>query len=159
MSGANDNCLRGISCPQCGREEAFLIEGADRTGVRTLEVRDDGCDSFGDFVFDDTANCSCAACPWKGTVGQATSRPEKRVPAETITFRPEKERVELTKRNGNTFLVASYDNASRSHRRGAFVCGDCPGFSCSKRTKAKILAHFYPGDSLAYLEEHGYIAY
>lgn len=67
-------------------------------------------------------------------------------------------KVTLTRPDGRTYTFASYDNARDSHRRGAFVLGDLPHFSIPKRLKAKVLKFFYPCDSLAYLEKHGYIA-
>lgn len=77
---------------------------------------------------------------------------------DTITFDAEKRHVTIVKANGNTYEVASYDNAHQSHRRGAFVRGDVPSFKVSKDTMARTLKHFYPDDSLAYLRKHGYIA-
>jgi hypothetical protein len=77
---------------------------------------------------------------------------------DTIEFNPTTKRVTLKKANGNTFEIASYDNAHVSHRRGALVIGDCVRFKVSEDTKSRILKHFYPEDSLAYLKKHGYIA-
>lgn len=78
---------------------------------------------------------------------------------DRITFDDLTKRVTVEKRNGNIFLIASYDNAHSSHRRGAFVLGDHGSrFHLSKDTTARVLKHFYPNDSLAYLRKHGYIA-
>jgi hypothetical protein len=76
---------------------------------------------------------------------------------DTITFDSEKKRVTVVKANGNTYDIASYN--SKDHRRGAFTVGDISQFSVSQDTKARILKHFYPDDSLAYLKKHGYIAH
>jgi hypothetical protein len=76
---------------------------------------------------------------------------------DKITFDQNTRRVEVVKTNGNTYTIASYDNAHQSHRRGGFVLGDISSFRLSKRTTAKVLKHFYPDDSLNYLEKHGYI--
>ncbi len=78
---------------------------------------------------------------------------------DTITFDREKRIVTLVKANGRTYEIASYDNAHQSHRRGAFTRGDIVNFRVSDRTKAVILKHFYPEDSMKYLKEHGYIAH
>jgi hypothetical protein len=77
---------------------------------------------------------------------------------DTITFDAEKRIVTVVKANGNTYEIASYDNATKTHKRGAFTRGDIGNFNVSKDTMARVLKHFYPADSLNYLKKFGYIA-
>ena len=77
---------------------------------------------------------------------------------DTITYDPKSRHVTIIKANGNTYHIASYDNAETSFQRGAFVIGDVPSFKVSEDTKARVLKYFYPDDSLRYLRKYGYIA-
>jgi hypothetical protein len=78
---------------------------------------------------------------------------------DDVCYDTQTNRVTITKVNGNTYTIASYNDAHRWHKRGAFVVGGVSYFKVSRRTKARALKYFYPDDSLTYLEKYGYIAY
>ena len=61
----NTNCLEGIECPKCGNDSRFYV------GVRTrAEVTDDGAETFGDMIWDDTSYAECPECEHFGTLGE-----------------------------------------------------------------------------------------
>lgn len=62
---ANDNCLEGIICPQCGQEDRFRI-----TAIITCVVTDEGSDPVGDHYWDDDSFTSCPECGFQGTLKQ-----------------------------------------------------------------------------------------
>jgi hypothetical protein len=61
----NENCLKGIKCPQCGSDEAFGI-ACDVV----YEITDDGTgDQLTDgHEWDETSYCECRNCFKSGTV-------------------------------------------------------------------------------------------
>jgi hypothetical protein len=70
---ANDNCLEGIRCPQCGNEDRLLI-------VTTVlaEVTDDGADIAGgsDMQWDDASMTRCPECDRDGPLKEFRTRPD-----------------------------------------------------------------------------------
>lgn len=63
MSNPNNNCLAGMSCPNCGSYGPFKIECAS-----WFTVHDDGTDQHSDVSWDDESLCSCKSCDYGGTV-------------------------------------------------------------------------------------------
>ena len=60
----NENCLKGMKCPECGYEDSFGI-ACDIV----MLVDDDGIkDDIGDYDWDDDAHCECRECSHSGTV-------------------------------------------------------------------------------------------
>ncbi len=60
---ANENCLSGIRCPNCGSEEPFVIT------VQTLmRMFDDGSDTHGDVDWNEGSGCSCESCKHAGLI-------------------------------------------------------------------------------------------
>ena len=60
----NENCLKGMKCPECGYEDLFGI-ACDIV----MLVDDDGIkDDIGDYDWDDDAYCECRECSHSGTV-------------------------------------------------------------------------------------------
>lgn len=57
----NDNCLEGMSCPQCGQYERFRI-----TAEATFIVTDDGTDDYNDVNWYSNSLVSCPECEWYG---------------------------------------------------------------------------------------------
>lgn len=65
---ANNNCLEGMACPQCGSEGPFLI-----AVHHLVRVHDDGTEEpqhGSDYEWNDTDYCACEACDHKSTVGK-----------------------------------------------------------------------------------------
>lgn len=71
----NTNCLRGIRCPHCGYEDAFVIEiigvldGQKEPSKFRAEVTDDGFDNpvcEGDTEFVENGNTTCSHCSYTG---------------------------------------------------------------------------------------------
>jgi hypothetical protein len=63
---ANENCLEGLRCPQCGSEEPFRVE----VKVMML-IWDDGEDDDSMSAgrnWDDASYCECFECHHTGTV-------------------------------------------------------------------------------------------
>jgi hypothetical protein len=65
---ANQNCLEGVRCPQCGNEDRFLI-----AANVTAEVTDDGADIasplYGNgFEWDDESRTRCPECDRYGPI-------------------------------------------------------------------------------------------
>lgn len=62
---ANENCLDGMQCPQCGSEEPFRIEV-----ITQVTMYDEGSDPWegGDQYWDKHSYCRCIACDRDGTV-------------------------------------------------------------------------------------------
>ena len=56
---ANDNCLKGIRCPECGNEDRFLI-----AATILADVTDDGADiaAHTDMEWDETSATRCPNC-------------------------------------------------------------------------------------------------
>jgi hypothetical protein len=66
MNMANENCLEGIRCPQCGNEERLII-----TANVVAEVTDDGAEvassQYGNgFEWDDESMTRCPECDRDG---------------------------------------------------------------------------------------------
>jgi DNA-directed RNA polymerase subunit RPC12/RpoP len=59
----NENCLRGIRCPNCGNQDRFLIVAAI-----LAEVTDDGADiaKHSDVEWDDDSHTRCPECNQDG---------------------------------------------------------------------------------------------
>jgi hypothetical protein len=63
---ANEHCLAGMACPNCGSEGPFRI-----TVLTTVLMYDEGSeyDKMGsDLEYDETAYCECYECHHPGTV-------------------------------------------------------------------------------------------
>ena len=63
---ANENCLKGLACPQCKSEGPFFI-----VGHAEFEVYDDGTSEFTDADWDDDSAMRCP-CGKRGTVKDFT---------------------------------------------------------------------------------------
>jgi len=70
---ANDNCLAGMQCPQCGSEGPFVME------VTTLVLMsDEGNDPWWndgggvETQWNNASYCQCRACAYQGTVADFT---------------------------------------------------------------------------------------
>lgn len=59
----NNNVLEGMTCPQCGNEEPFIIE---MTGA--FKVFDNGTEDMYDTNWDDDSECVCGDCDFAGHV-------------------------------------------------------------------------------------------
>jgi hypothetical protein len=59
----NQNCLKGMRCPQCRSLGPFGI-----VGTALFEVHDDGSDEFADLEWSDLASCRCRECNHHGQV-------------------------------------------------------------------------------------------
>ena len=62
---ANENCLAGFECPECGYEDRFSIGGH-----AMFEVTDDGtdlCEGY-DIEWEDGDICVCRGCSYVGVV-------------------------------------------------------------------------------------------
>jgi hypothetical protein len=57
----NENCLRGIRCPNCGQQDRLKI-----TALITCLVTDDGSDPVGDHEWDDCSSTHCPECGFDG---------------------------------------------------------------------------------------------
>lgn len=57
----NENCLEGVSCPKCGQDKRFWIEGE-----AMFDVTDDGTTEFQDVEWDDDSLCRCRECGHQG---------------------------------------------------------------------------------------------
>ena len=61
----NENCLEGMSCPNCGQYEMFKI-----VATAVFEITDDGTGDYNDVEFYDSDTASCPKCNWSGYVGE-----------------------------------------------------------------------------------------
>lgn len=77
---------------------------------------------------------------------------------DKLSYNSKSKRVIVTRKNGRSYTIASYNNSNSGYRRGGFTVGDINNFHLPKRTTAYVLKFFYPSDSLKYLEKYGYIA-
>lgn len=59
----NENCLIGISCPNCGQGDKFKI-----VGTVTFEVTDNGGEAIGDHEWNPGSPCTCTQCDYRGAV-------------------------------------------------------------------------------------------
>jgi DNA-directed RNA polymerase subunit RPC12/RpoP len=59
----NENCLKGIRCPECGQEDKFKI-----VGVAVFTVTDEGTDEFYDVEWDDDSTIRCTQCNHVGAL-------------------------------------------------------------------------------------------
>ena len=71
----NTNCLEGIRCPACGREDRFKI-----TALVTCLVTDNGSEPVGDHDWDDDSSTHCAVCGFDGKL--KTFRRRNRLPPD-----------------------------------------------------------------------------
>jgi hypothetical protein len=62
---ANENCLEGIKCPDCGNEDEFRIEA-----VIVCQVTDDGSEPIGDHYWDEKSYCHCPVCEKDGKLAE-----------------------------------------------------------------------------------------
>ncbi len=63
---ANDNCLEGMRCPQCGSDEPFRIAVTQTVLMYDAGSEDDAMG--GDMDWDESSSCECQACHHAGTV-------------------------------------------------------------------------------------------
>jgi len=61
----NDNCLKGIECPNCGWFKSFKIEV-----VGIADVWDDGFDVINSPDFTDESWCMCSNCEYENKFGE-----------------------------------------------------------------------------------------
>lgn len=61
----NNNCLEGMSCPNCGQYDMFRV-----VGTAVFEIMDDGTHDYNDIEVYDDDHASCPQCYWEGTVEQ-----------------------------------------------------------------------------------------
>lgn len=59
----NENCLKGIRCPECGQEDVFKI-----LGTAVFVVTDEGTDEFYEAEWDDTSTTRCPECNFVGAM-------------------------------------------------------------------------------------------
>jgi hypothetical protein len=59
----NQNCLKGMQCPQCRSRGPFGI-----VGTALFEVHDDGSNEFTDLEWSDLDSCTCRGCNTRGQV-------------------------------------------------------------------------------------------
>ena len=59
----NNNCLEGMSCPNCGQHEMFKI-----VAQAVFEITDDGTGDYNEVEFYDSDRASCPQCQWSGLV-------------------------------------------------------------------------------------------
>lgn len=60
---ANENCLAGMACPECGSLGPFHI-----SVLAVFEVHDSGTDSFSDVGWDKESFCKCVLCGFAADV-------------------------------------------------------------------------------------------
>lgn len=60
---SNENCLKGIRCPECGSAEPFNI-----VALATFLVYDTGTDRVDDVEWDDDSRITCTYCGMQGQV-------------------------------------------------------------------------------------------
>ncbi len=60
---ANENCLAGMACPDCGSYGPFHI-----AGLAMFEVNDYGTDDFEDVEWDKESFCKCIMCGFAADV-------------------------------------------------------------------------------------------
>lgn len=60
---SNENCLKGMRCPECSSEGPFKI-----AVTAMAEVHDDGTDEIRDVEWNDAATCKCKECGHVGKV-------------------------------------------------------------------------------------------
>ena len=61
---ANQNCLQGMKCPECGSEEPFTI-----SAHCWVDMTDEGSDEVRDLEWDNDSTCVCGACGHAALVG------------------------------------------------------------------------------------------
>jgi hypothetical protein len=64
----NTNCLEGIECPRCGKENCFRIEAS----IMCI-VTDDGSEPDGDHYWDDDSFTYCPECEFQGALKEFSS--------------------------------------------------------------------------------------
>ncbi len=69
---ANDNCLEGIKCPECGNEDRFLI-----VATIVAEVTDNGADiaRHTDMEWDEASSARCPDCGMAGPLAAFSIKP------------------------------------------------------------------------------------
>lgn len=61
---ANNNCLAGCQCPDCGNKTAFQV-----VAHAVFTVVDDGTDEGRNIEWDDASPAYCKQCEWSGNWG------------------------------------------------------------------------------------------
>ena len=77
---ANENCLSGIKCPDCGQEDKFYIVASAE-----FEVTDDGTDTHSGVGWDNESHIRCAECGAAGKV-KHFQEPEPDKPFEVVGY-------------------------------------------------------------------------
>ena len=65
----NRDCLDGVRCPNCSRNDRFTI-----TAIVACEVTDDGSEPVGDHEWDDASSTRCPECGRAGLMREFRER-------------------------------------------------------------------------------------
>lgn len=121
----NENCLKGIKCPNCGQEDQFRI------GVQTIVIMtDDGSEDDkmgGDQEWDDDSYIECVDCHTNGKVG------DFRVQTDEVEWAEKNERgiyvVQVTVPSTRTLrfaVLANSDEEAKEIAQMKLEAGETP---------------------------------
>ena len=69
---SNENCLAGMSCPECKSEGPFKIQI-----TAYVTVHDDGTDDVEDVAWENSSECRGLSCSYRATIEDFTDKGEK----------------------------------------------------------------------------------